>query len=430
MAETATIFPDTSKEEWIGILTKELKGASIDTLTKHDEIEGLSYPSYFHKTDQLAAFSDPGLAPYVRGTRNSINEWLISCPVYFREDSNEEELNKFVLDQLMKGSTALYIVVETERTIDFKKLLNEVQFEFIYTSLEAKTTDQLDSFRTLVGNFPSSAFCSGKNNSDQIVIDAYTAQQAGANSVQQLVVALGEGHDAIVKKLEAGETIDEACKNIQFNFGIGTKYLIEVAKFRAFRWCWATLIEAYKPEHNCTSSARILAKSGFTHMSLHDPYTNLLRLTTQAMSAVNGGVDELVLQPYDAYSTEFNPLFTQRMVTNISLLLQEESYLAQVKDVAGGSYALDFFTKELASKAWARFQAIEAKGGLSDEVNRVALSIDIKETAELRVTRLKEKKDKLIGVNVFPNPKTEMGRWQEMPVAWNGLPTLLLEKSL
>jgi methylmalonyl-CoA mutase len=430
MAETVTGFPDTSKEDWIGLLTKELKGASIDTLTKHDEIEGLTYPSYFHRTDKLPAFSDPGFAPFVRGTKNTINEWLISCPVYFREDSKEDELNKYILDQLMKGSAALYIIVETERTVDFKKLLNEVQFEFIYTSLEAKTPEQLADFKTLVGNYPSSAFCSGKTASDQIVIDAYSAQQAGANSIQQLVVALGEGHDAIVKKLEAGQTIDEACKNIQFNFGIGTKYLIEIAKFRAFRWCWSTLIDAYKPEHNCTSSARIVAKSGFTHMSLHDPSTNLLRLTTQAMSAVNGGIDELIIQPYDAYSSEFNPAFTQRMVTNISLLLQEESFLSQVKDVAGGSYAIDFFTKELASKAWAKFQALEAKGGLSNVENRTALSADIKETAELRIARLQEKKDKLIGVNCFPNPRTEVGTWQNVPEAWNGLSTLLLEQSL
>lgn len=428
MSLTTTDFPDTSKEEWIGLLTKELKGASIDALTKHNEIEGITFPAYFHRTDQLDAFSDPGLAPYVRGTKNSTNEWLISCPVYLREDSKEEDLNKYILDQLMKGSTAIYLVAESNRDFSFETILKEVGFEFIHTSLEAKTASQADAFRKVLGQFPHSVLQSSVKANRQIVIDAYSAQQAGANAVQELVVALGEGHDALVDLLDQGISIDDACKNIQFNFGIGTTYFIEIAKIRAFRWCWSSLVNAYQPQHNCSATARIVAKSGFTHMSLKDPYTNLLRLTSQAMSAVNAGVDELVLQPYDAYSTEFNPSFTQRMVTNISLLLQEESFLSQVKDVAGGSYAIDFFTKELAEKAWQQFKQLESKGGLS--ANKEELAEQILATANLRKERIAERKDKLIGVNIFHNPKTETGDWKNVPLAWNGLSTLLLDKAL
>lgn len=420
------VFPDTSKEEWIGLLTKELKGASIDALTKHNEIEGITFPAYFHQTDQMAAFSDPGLAPYVRGTKNSTNEWLISCPVYLRDDSKEDELNKYILDQLMKGSTAIYLVAESNRNFSFETLLKEVGFEYIYTSLEAKTDEQADAFRKVVGSHPNSVLQPSVKANQQIVIDAYSAQQAGANAVQELTIALGSGHDALVELLDQGISIDDACKNIQFNFGIGTTYFIEIAKIRAFRWCWATLIQAYNPQHECSATARIVSKSGFTHMSLKDPYTNLLRLTSQAMSAVNGGVDELVLQPYDAYSTAFNPSFSQRMVTNISLLLQEESFLSQVKDVAGGSYAIEFFTKELAEKAWQQFKYLELKGGLSK--NKTLFSEQIQATANLRKERIAEKKDKLIGINIFHNPKTETGDWKNVPLAWEGLSTLLLDK--
>ena len=428
MSITTTDFPDTSKEEWVALLTKELKGASIDALTKHNEIEGITFPAYFHRTDQLDAFSDPGLAPYVRGTKNSTNEWLISCPVYLREDSKEEELNKYILDQLMKGVTAIYLISASNRDFSFETILKGVGFEYIHSTLEAKTDAQADAFRNVLGQFPHSVLQPSVKVNQQLVIDAYSAQQAGANAIQELVVALGSGHDALVELLDQGVSVDDACKNIQFNLGIGTTYFIEIAKIRAFRWCWATLVQAYGPQHECSATARIVAKSGFTHMSLKDPYTNLLRLTSQAMSAVNGGVDELVLQPYDAYSTEFNPVFTQRMVTNISLLLQEESFLSAVKDVAGGSYAIDFFTKELAEKAWQQFKDLEDKGGLSG--NKEELSKQILATAELRKKRIAEKKDKLIGINIFHNPKTETGDWKDVPLAWNGLSTLLLDKAL
>lgn len=425
MSTETSSFPTTSKEEWINILTRELKGAPIESLHKRDEIEELNFNAYLHETDKSVPFSDPGLAPYVRGVKQESNEWIISCSVYLRNDFTEVESNKFILDQLMKGSTGIYIIAETDRDIDFSKLFAEVELEFIYPSFEAKTVAQARAFQAFLGSNTGTLFASG--NQDTITINAYLAQQSGANATQELVIALSEGHEALVKQLDAGKTIDEACKNIQFNFGIGTKYLVETAKFRAFRWCWSTLVGAYKPEYECSKSARIVAKTGFTHLSLQDPYTNLLRQTTQAMSAINGGVDELVLQPYDAYSSQFNPVFTQRMATNISLLLQEESFFSKVKDVAGGSYAIDFFTKSLAQNAWKKFKELDALGGLENESVVAQLKSEIKATAQLRVTRLQEKKDKLIGINIFPNPKTETGQWTSVPAGWKGLPTLLLD---
>ena len=428
MSTETSSFPTTSKEEWINILTKELKGAPIDSLHKQDEIEDLNFNAYMHETDKFQPFSDPGLAPYVRGVKQENNEWIISCSVYLREDFSETESNAFILDQLMKGSTGIYVIAETEREIDFSKLFAEVGLEFIYPSFEAKTTAQANAFKVFLGSNAGTLVFS--ENQEIITINAYLAQQSGANATQELVVALSEGHEALVKQLDAGKSVDEACKNIQFNFGVGTKYLVETAKFRAFRWCWSTLVGAYKPEHECSKSARIVAKTGFTHLSLQDPFTNLLRQTTQAMSAINGGVDELVLQPYDAYSSEFNPIFTQRMATNISLLLQEESFFSKVSDVAGGSYAIDFFTKTLAQNAWKKFKEIEVQGGLDNEVMVEQLKNEIKATAQLRVHRLQEKKDKLIGINIFPNPKTETGHWNSVPAGWKDLPTLLLDTVL
>lgn len=417
------LFPNATKEEWVNILTKELKGAPIETLHKFDEVEEIAFNAYMHQSDKSKPFSDPGLAPFVRGVKSESNEWVISCPVYLRDNQTDEEANKFILEQLMKGSTGLYLFAETERKLDFSVILKGVGLEYIYTSFEARNGEQASSFTSFLGANPGTLIY--ENNS--IVVNAYLAQQSGSNAIQELTVALLEGHQQLVQQLDSGKSVDDACKNAQFNFGVGTKYLIETAKFRAFRWCWSTLVSAYGPKEESSKSARLVAKTGFTHLSLKDPYTNLLRQTTQAMSALNGGVDELVIQPYDAYSTHFNPTFTQRMATNISLLLQEESFFSKVSDVSGGAYALDYFTTTIAEKAWSLFKEMEAKGGLSNDDVKNELSQLLTKTAELRKQRIIEKKDKLIGINIFPNPKQEEGTWKNVPNGYNNLPTLLLD---
>ncbi len=172
------------------------------------------------------------------------------------------------------------------------------------------------------------------------------------------------------------------------------------------------------------------AKTGFMYVSLQDPYTNLLRQTTEAMSAVLGGIDQLVIQPFDWYSTKPNFTFSRRMATNISLLLKEESYLDIVIDPAGGSYAIDNLTATIAERAWAGFQEIERNGGLDSIPVRLQLSEAIKEKAEQRMILFNEKQETLIGINTFPNPQTVENEWTDLPTGWNNLPLLIVESHI
>ncbi|MNJ83685.1 Methylmalonyl-CoA mutase small subunit [compost metagenome] len=439
MNDLFSSFQTSSKEEWIAILKKELKGESIDTLNKFNRVEEVTFPSYFHREDQQNQFSDPGLAPYTRGIQPKNNDWTIATT--FRI-ANEKECNQEIISALMCGTDHLVLEASNNGTIHFETLLQEVGLSFIHTTFRAKSAEQISSFLEFTKDASvlieyhnneellEKAAAFSKPNTKLFQIDASSVQQAGGTTWQELSIALAEGHDMLVKQLDLGIDPDTAAANIHFTFGIGSKYFFELAKIRAFRTCWAKIVQAYDPKHTCSLAATITARTTFVNVSLKDPYTNLLRQTTEAMSAVLGGIQHLNIQPYDWYSQKPNTVFTRRMATNISLLLKEESYLQVVIDPAGGSYALDTLTETIAERAWSSFQWIERNGGISDLEVRKTLSSEIEEKAGMRINEIKEKTEKRIGINIFPNPEQIDNDWTAIPECWNNLNPLILEQTL
>lgn len=436
MNELFSSFQASSKEEWISILTKELKGESIDSLQKINRVEEIAFPSYFHRQDQTNAFSDPGMAPFTRGIFSKSNEWTIANAVRI---SNEKESNLRILDLLQSGTNHLVLEAQSSAPIDFNLLLNEVGMEYIYTTFHAKSKEQVTAFLAHAQQAPVSIVYANHSelfdiktppNVKLFHVDGFSVQQAGGTTWQELAIALAEGHELLVNQLDAGIDCDTASARIHFTFGLGSKFFFEVSKIRAFRTAWAKIVSQYNPQHACSLAATITAKTGFVSTSLKDPYTNLLRQTTEAMSAVIAGVQHLHIQPYDWYASNPNTAFTQRMATNISLLLQEESYFNFVVDPAGGSYAIDNLTETIAERAWSNFQWIERNGGIRKDSVVAQLKQEITEKAQMRISELKDKTEKRIGINVFPNPETVSNEWISIPTAWAGLPALILEQTL
>jgi len=438
MNDLFSSFQASSKEEWIAILQKELKGESIDTLNKINRVEEIAFPSYFHREDLKNNFSDPGLAPYTRGIQSKNNDWTIATT--FRI-ANLKETNKEIIAALMSGTDHLVLEAMNTDPIDFSILLNEVGLSFIHTTFKAKSVEQIKQFLSFTKDSPVlieyvdndellNTELNPNTNVKLFHIDASLVQQAGGTTWQELSIALAEGHEILVKQLERGIDCDTAAAAIHFTFGIGSKYFFELAKIRAFRTCWAQIVSAYTPKHTCSLAATITARTGFLNVSLKDPYTNLLRQTTEAMSVVLGGVQHLNIQPYDWYSTNSNTAFTRRMATNISLLLKEESYLQIVLDPAGGSYALDSLTETIAERAWSSFQWIERNGTISNPEVRKTLAAEIEEKGAMRVAEIKDKTEKRIGINIFPNPEQVDNNWTALPASWNNLKPLILEQAL
>lgn len=436
-------FKTSTKEEWLEVLKKELKGLDFEeNLIKKDAIEGLTYPSFFHRDDAKKTAEAPGIFPYKRGNTGEINDWEIVSEI---EVLDSKVANKKALDLLMSGTTALVFKLSTQKT-DFEVLLNGIELAFIkvyfticdvaqFQAVKAamdtrKCREVLYLWNPLAGEADDSVFeavkGSQKSLSRYFEVDAYSLQQSGANIAQELAFALSLGHEYLLRQLKAGLSIDEALVNLHFTLGVGSSYLFEIAKFRAFRMLWASIARSYEPEHRCNELVCVTAKTGFLNKSMRDPYTNLLRQTTEAMSAAQGGANQLWIQPYDAHTEAGASDFAQRMATNISLILKEESYMEKVIDAVGGSYAIEALTEQIADQAWALFQEMEQNGGVNGDL----LKDKVLETARLRVQLLRDKKKTLIGVNKYPAPEEKELKLRPTTGLYFGLPALVLEQEL
>jgi methylmalonyl-CoA mutase len=435
-------FPKISKESWIELLKKELKGVDIqDALIKKDEIEGITYPSFFHAEDTVEEISLPGVFPYKRGFFSELNDWSIVGTVI---GDSAKNANQKALDLLMKGITVLYFNISDSLVQELDVLFAGIEFQYIKVYFNCDSTLQINAVKSYFEKNASQELFIAFNplskkkqlDSQDLIeapdktifrnfeVDAYSVQQAGANCGQEIAFALQLGHSYLYQQIQLGRTTDDALLNIHFTFGVGSNYLFEIAKLRAFRLLWAKIARSYSPQHRCNETAQITSKTGFLNKSLKDPYTNLLRQTTEVMSAVLGGANHIINQAYDTQSSNGTSELSERMAGNISLILKEESYLEKVLDAVGGSYAIESLTENLADKAWSLFQETEANGTIDSLIEK------IKQTAKKRIEIYQEKKKTLIGITKFPNPDASDLTWKENDSKYFGLKELIIEKEI
>ncbi|MBE7542452.1 MAG: methylmalonyl-CoA mutase family protein [Bryobacteraceae bacterium] len=218
-------------------------------------------------------------------------------------------------------------------------------------------------------------------------LDAARFHENGANAVQELAFALAEGVDRLAA---AADPAVEAASTT-FVFAIGSNYFFEIAKLRAARSLWAQAVAAFGVEAPEALRMRIHARTALANKSIYDPYTNLLRATTEALSAVIGGCDSLTVQP---------ARFPARLARNVQLVLKEESHLDGVTDPAGGSYYVEALTEELAREAWALFQKIESLGGFSAAQSFIDETLAASRAAQEKALATRRKT--LVGVNNYP----------------------------
>jgi methylmalonyl-CoA mutase len=209
-------------------------------------------------------------------------------------------------------------------------------------------------------------------------IDAVVFHEAGANAIQELAYAMAS----------ASECLAGGGQVTAFQFAVGSNYFFEIAKLRAARQLWAAVAGAY----GVPSEVKIHAITALSNKSIYDPYTNLLRCTTEALSAVLGGVDSLAVQAAG---------YPERLGRNVQLVLKEEAHLDKVADPAGGSYYIEALTDALAREAWKLFQQVEAEGGF----NKAQASIDaaIATARAAKEKAVSSRRRTLVGVNNYPD---------------------------
>ncbi|GAB3834931.1 methylmalonyl-CoA mutase family protein [Hymenobacter jeollabukensis] len=228
----------------------------------------------------------------------------------------------------------------------------------------------------------------------------------GATAVQELAYTLNTAV-AFLDNFPADDLdldVTAIAAALHVHVGIGPSYFVEIAKLRALRRLWATLLHAFGVRPEVAATLRIHATTSSWTQTTLDPHTNMLRVTTEAMSAVLGGADSVSVTPYDSLYEAPNE-FSSRIARNVPVILREEAYLDRVADPAAGSYFIETLTDQLAREAWALFQQTEAAGGLLVARGKVYESIRLATMEQFR--RIATGEQVIVGTNRFQNLKEQ-----------------------
>jgi methylmalonyl-CoA mutase len=240
---------------------------------------------------------------------------------------------------------------------------------------------------------------------DAIRVDL--VQESGADAIQQLGIALAAGVEKLAQ-LSQDRPIDVAAREMKFVFAVGSTYFFEIAKLRAARMAWARAVKAFSPSDPDSCRMHLHVRTARLNKSLCDPYTNVLRVTTEAMSAAIGGCEALTIQPFG---------FEEHIALGVQRVLAEEAHLNAVADPAAGSYYIEVLTASLAREGWKLFQRIEAAGGYSKALAAGWLAEEIAKTRAAREKAVSSRRRALVGVNNYPDLNGKAIETEPRPVA-------------
>lgn len=433
-----TDFPAITTEEWMAKINADLKGADFEKKLVWKTTEGFKVAPFYRKED-LAGLktpdSLPGEFPYVRGTKIE-NDWFVRQDISVK---NVKEANKKALDILNKGINSLGFNIKGSdvNADNIALLLQGILVEIVeinFNTCHSKVAELLKVLTNYLKNNnidPSkvkgsinydpfkSILKRGADNPNWVDetksilqaakdlpqmkvlnINAVRFCNAGSYIYQELGYALANGSELLSALTEIGLSVAEITQRIKFNFGIGTNYFMEIAKFRAARWLWAQIVNAYGGSHE-DAKIHIHAETSTFNMTVFDAHVNLLRTQTEAMSATIANVDSLTVLPFDITYKESDE-FAERIARNQQLLLKEECHFDRTIDPSAGSYYIENLTNAIAEQAWSLFLQTEEKGfyhGLkSGDIQQA-----IKTSANARFKAVATRREILLGTNQYPN---------------------------
>lgn len=305
---------------------------------------------------------------------NTMEEWQAQL---------EKELKGKNINELAQRSRAEDIYVEP----------------FFFNQAEEKLLAQAHKIQWLLSYRTDNTWEIGDEQKKESCIDTAGFHNKGANATQELSIALSKGLENVSLTFDGGKRLDEVLTALKFNLAIGNDFFIEIAKFRALRLLWANIAQQLGAKQNDSFFIKVNAETSERIYTEVEPYTNLLRATTQAMSAIIGGADRIYIKPFD-YKTGKTD-FSNRLAENIHHMLQYEGRLEKVLDAGGGSWYLEKLTETLANKAWGLFQQIEEKGGYTTCMASGWINTEIEKTRLIRTEDFERGNEITVGVNKY-----------------------------
>ena len=407
-------FESVSSKQWKQKIQFELKGADYNDTLIWNSPENIKVKPFYHQDDLDATLA----------VNTNASEFKI-CQNIFVFDL-EKSIER-ALESINRGAECIRFSIEDE-TIDVAKLLEKLPLEScsIYFNLSFISIDFVSKIERIAKERTSKIYCNldpiGRlakegnwfttkekdnfealntisktiTNSSIISIDGTLYQNAGANIVQQIAYSLAHANEYLNR-------IAIINQPIVFQISVGTNYFFEIAKLRALRILFQLISKEYNPDIKC----HLLVTPTKRNKTIYDYNVNMLRTTTECMSAIIGGADAIANLPYDSLYHKDNE-FGDRIARNQLLILKNESYFDKVNNPADGAYYIESITNQLAEKALTLFKDIEANGGFLKQLNEGIIKRKIQESADKEQELFDSGKEVLLGTNKYPNKEDKM----------------------
>ena len=314
-------------------------------------------------------------------------------------------LDKMTVSMTMNGAVlpvmAMYIVAAEEQGVPPEKLAGTLQNDILKEFMVRNTYiyPPAPSMRIVSDIIAYTSANMPKYNS--MSISGYHMQEAGATCAQELAYTIADGIEYVRAAIASGLDVDTFAPRLSFFFAIGMNFFMEVAKLRAARLLWSTLMaEKFAPKDNRSLMLRTHCQTSGVSLTARDPYNNIVRTTVEAMAAALGGTQSLHTNSFDealALPTEVSA----RIARNTQLVLQEETGITRVVDPLAGSYYLESLTGELVTEARKLIDEVEEMGGMTRAVESGMPKMRIEEASALRQARIDRGEEVIVGVNKY-----------------------------
>ena len=430
-------FPEITTSAWEEKIRTDLKGADYNKKLVWQTDEGIHVKPYYREED-LASLDYLGNVGPLRITGSAPNSWIICQDIF--PDTHTAEANQRIKTALKGGAQAIKIHLTNcplpdiqtlesllaeiplgETEIHFEGCLNADALYDMLIELASTKGIKASHIRGSLGADPLGKMMrmgipvASMENLGKLVkkaseispdfrvieVNGALIQNAGSTLAEELgfAMAMASEYMAILTSQNIDPTV--AQNSLQLSLAAGSNYFMEIAKLRGARILWAKIAEAYEVDP-ANRKIRIHSTSSEWNMTLYDPYVNMLRGTTEAMSSIIGGTDMLSVLPFD-YPYGKTTEFSQRIARNVQIILREEAYFDRISDPAAGSYYIENLTDSLGEKAWELFSEVESKGGFRKSFESGWIQDRILESRDTKIQTTSSGKGKLLGTNAYPN---------------------------
>jgi len=313
-------------------------------------------------------------------------------------------LDKVSVSMTMNGAVlpvlAGYVVAAEEQGVSQDKLSGTIQNDILKEFMVRNTYiyPPEPSMKIIGDIIEYTAQNMPKFNS--ISISGYHMQEAGANQALELAFTLADGKEYVKTAMTKGMDVDDFAPRLSFFWAIGMNFYLEIAKMRAARLLWTRIMKGVGAKKPKSLMLRTHCQTSGWSLTEQDPYNNVVRTTVEAMAAVFGGTQSLHTNAFDeaiALPTEFSA----RIARNTQLVIQEETHITSVVDPWAGSYMMESLTQEMADKAWAIIEEVDAMGGMIKAVDSGWAKLKIEAAAAEKQARIDSGKDVIVGVNKY-----------------------------